>query len=187
MRETAWRETRPPSAGASMNLPGSLRIAAYVLAWLIATLPALAANRSALSPDPAWHEPLQRAEAMLAGGDARRAQEAWEEAYRAAVRSHTPQGALEVGRAYLRIGEAARDHQTALAGARRLYLTALFQARERRDALGVAEAAGAFAALGDREVADGGFAVAIALAERNVDIAARNRIAALQRRSSAER
>jgi Tfp pilus assembly protein PilF len=85
------------------------------------------------------------------------------------------------GEAYLRIGEAVRDHSTAVASARRIFLTALLQARERRDAAAAATAAAAFASLGDREMADRGFAIAMAVATERGDTAGCERIAALQR------
>ena len=89
---------------------------------------------------------------------------------------------LEVGLAYLRIGEAARDRQTAVARARQIFLLALFQARERRDPGVVAAAGEAFASLGDREVADRAFAVAMALAAQNNDTRTREHIAVLRQR-----
>jgi len=90
------------------------------------------------------------------------------------------EGLLAVGHAYLRIGEAARDRSTAVSRARRIFLTALFQARERREAAAVAAAAAAFASLGDREMADRGFQIAIAVATERGDTTARARIAAQQ-------
>jgi hypothetical protein len=170
-----------------MSTPGLLRVAAYLLAWLIAGAPMVARSGAVLVPDPPWGEPLQRAESLRARGDVPAGEAAWDEAYRAAMRSRVSGGLLDVGRAYLRIGEAARDHGTAVARARRLFLGALFRAREARDPVGVAEAAAAFAGLGDRAVADRAFVVALALAEQDRDPAARNRIAALRGRASAER
>ena len=71
-----------------------------------------------------------------------------------------------------------------MARARRIYLTALFQARERRDAHAVARAGEAFAALGDHEVAERAFDVAMALAAQRRDVAAHDRIAALRARAA---
>ena len=89
---------------------------------------------------------------------------------------------LEVGHAYLRIGATGTDRRAAVARARRIYLTALFQARERRDAHAVARAGEAFAALGDHAVAERAFDVAMALAIQNRDVVARDRIASLRAR-----
>lgn len=160
----------------------SLWTAAAVIMWLAASTTELASEPRAPSPDARWREPLERAETALAGGDARGAERAWEEAYRAVVRPGTPGGMLEVGLAYLRIGEAARDRQTAVARARHIFLVALFQARERRDPDVVAAVGEAFASLGDREVADRAFAVAMALAAQNSDARTCERIAVLRQR-----
>ena len=165
-----------------MSIGAAARIAAYVVVVLLVSASAPAGNDRTFAPDAAWREPLQRVETALAGGDARGAAHAWEVAYRAAMRARAPEGLLEVGRARLRIGEATRDRQTAVAQARRIFLVALFQARERREPCGVARAGEAFASLGDREVADRAFEVAMALAVRNGDAVVRERIAALRTR-----
>jgi tetratricopeptide (TPR) repeat protein len=157
------------------------RAAAYWLAGLI--LMRLALAEVARSAEVSWREALQRAEAALAGGDARGAEEAWQEAYRAAMRRRAPDALLDLGRAYLLIGEAARNCQTAVARARRIFREALFQARERRDTDGVARAGEAFASIGDHHVALRAFDAALALAERNRDAIARDRIAVLRARS----
>lgn len=161
---------------------------ASVLAGL--TLLALVTSASALRADPGqpdiearWRVPLAHAEAALAAGDATGAERAWQEAYRAAIRSGAPGSLLELGHAYLRVGEAARGRETAIGRTRRAYLIALFRARQRRDADGAAAAGQAFAALGDREVADRAFAIALALAARNRDDGAKERIAALRQQS----
>ena len=157
------------------------RAAACWLAGLI--VGALALAETARSAEVGWQETLQRAEAALAGGDARGAELAWQEAYRAAMRGRAPAALLDLGHAYLRIGEAARDRQTAVIGARRIFLEALVQARERRDAAGVAGAGEAFASIGDHQVALRAFDAALALATQNRDAAARDRITALRARS----
>jgi tetratricopeptide (TPR) repeat protein len=167
----------------SVNVAPAARVGAYALACLIAVAMALAANGRAVPAKATWRDALQRAEAALAGGDVLGAQQAWQEAYRAVMGARSPEGMLDVGRAYLRIGEAARDRGAAVAQARRIYLVALFRARERRDADAVAHAGQAFAALGDREVAERAFEVAMALATQNRDAAARDRIAALRARA----
>ena len=75
----------------------SLWTAAAVVMWFAATTTALAAEPRASAPDARWREPLGRAETALAGGDAREAERAWEEAHRAVIRSGTPEGMLVVG------------------------------------------------------------------------------------------
>ena len=90
-----------------MNLAAVARIAVYVVVVLSLGALAVAGNERTRLPDTAWREPLQRIDTAVAGGDARGAMQAWEMAYRAAMRARTPEGMLEVGRAALRIGEAA--------------------------------------------------------------------------------
>jgi hypothetical protein len=157
-----------------MSLAGRAQIAAYGVACLIAGASALAASEPGRVREATWREAIERAEAALAGGNPREARRHWEGAYRVAVHARTPEGLLAVGRAYLSIGEATRGRQSAVSEARRIFLIALFQARERGDADGVALAGEAFAALGDREVADRAFDVAIALATRNRDAASQS-------------
>jgi hypothetical protein len=162
-----------------MSLAGRARIGAYVVAVLIAAASVLAGSNPGRMGPTAWHEPLERVDAALAGGDAREARRHWEEAYRVAVHSRTPEGLLAVGQASLRVGEATGDRQAAVPEARRVFLLALFQARERHDPDGVALAGRAFADLGDRTVADRAFAVARALATRSRDTDASERVTAM--------
>ena len=163
-----------------MNAAAAPRIGAYLLAVLAAAAPAVAGPHPSRGAAADWREPLQRAEVALANGERGAAQQAWEQAYRAAMQVRTTEGLLAVGDAYLRIGEGTRDRATAVASARRIFLTALFQARERRDAPGVAAAAAAFASLGDHHVADRGFEIATTVANRYGDVAAHELIAAFQ-------
>ena len=115
--------------------------------------------------DARWREPLDRAEAALSQGEARRAEVAWEEAQRVAMRPSLPPGGLvDVGLAYLRIGEAAHDRPTAVARARQLFLRALFRARDRRDVHTLTAVSRAFASLGDCEMAARSHAVALRFA-----------------------
>ena len=117
--------------------------------------------------DAGWREPLDRAKAALAQGEARRAEQAWEEAQRAVMRPGIPpSGLVNVGLAYLKIGEAAHDRQTAVTRARQLFLRALFRARHTRDVQGLTEVSHAFALLGDCEVAERAYAVARAMSPK---------------------
>ena len=170
-----------------MNIAAPARVAASVILVLMVSGLAVAKSDRTRSPDAAWRESLQRIDTAVAGGDARGATQAWEMAYRAAMRARAPEGMLEVGRAALRIGEAAGDRQTAVGQARRIFLEALFQARERRDPSGVARAGEAFASLGDREVAGRAFEVAMALAVQNRDAETRERVAVLRTRLDSAR
>jgi hypothetical protein len=118
-------------------------------------------------PDAGWREPLDRAEAALSQGEPRRAEQAWEEAQRAAMRpTIPPSGLVDVGLAYLKIGEAAHDRQTAVMRTRQILLRALFRARHQRDVDGLTAVSHAFALLGDCEVAERAFAVAVAMSPK---------------------
>ena len=117
--------------------------------------------------DAGWREPLERAEAALSQGEPRRAEEAWEEAQRAAMRpTIPPSGLVDIGLAYLRIGEAAHDRQTAVPRTRQLLLRALFRARHQRDVEGLTAVSHAFAMLGDCEVAERAFAVVLTMSPK---------------------
>ena len=124
------------------------------------------AETRAPAPD-GWREPLERAEAALSQGEPRRAEQAWEEAQRAAMRpTIPPSGLVDVGLAYLKIGEAAHDRQTAVMRTRQILLRALFRARHQRDVEGLTAVSHAFALLGDCEVAERAFAVALAMSPK---------------------
>jgi hypothetical protein len=69
----------------------------------------------------------------------------------AALRCRGWEGALEVGHAHLRLGEAVGFRRAAMPRARQPYLRTFPPARERRPPEGVLGAAEGFAALGDRE------------------------------------
>src|SRR5262249_4847688 len=76
-----------------------------------------------------WHKALEQMDVALARGDSGAASRAWHAAYLAAQASRAAVGLLDVGDAYLRIGEAVKDRRSAEPTAHRLYLTALFRAR----------------------------------------------------------
>jgi hypothetical protein len=167
-----------------MSLAGGARMAAYLAACLIVGASVLAASEAGRVRGTAWPRALERVDASLARGDAREVRRHWEEAYRDAIRGRAVNGLLAVGHTALRIGEAAQDRQSAVPEARRIFLTAFFEARERHDPDGVALVGTAFVGLGDREVADRVFDVALALATRNRDSGARERVSALAGRAT---
>ena len=157
---------------------------ATVVCWLVAlSVAALTLVEVASPGEVEWRALLVRAEAALASRDARGAEDSLLLAYRAAMRTREQEGFLELGHAYLRIGEAAHDRQWALGQTRRVFLRALFQARERRDAEALTAAAEAFASIGDDQVALHAFDAALALARRSRDAIAGDRIAALRARA----
>ena len=125
------------------------------------------AETTSQATDAGWREPLDRAEAAMSSGEFQRAEQAWEEAQRAAMRPNIPpSGLVNVGLAYLKIGEAAHDRQTAVTRARQILLRALFRARHNRDVEGLTAVSHAFASLGDCEVAERAFAVALAMSPK---------------------
>jgi len=142
-------------------------VAGLLLAGLM-TGASVATAETTRAHEAGWREPLGRAEAALADGEARRAEQAWEEAHRAAMRpAMPPSGLVNVGRAYLRIGQAAHDRQTAVSRARQLFLRAMFRARDRRDVDGLTAASQAFASLGDCEMAERAFTVVLKIAPQH--------------------
>jgi len=145
------------------------RGAFWATGWLVVATTALVTAETPMPEHEArWREPLGRAEAALAGGQAREAEQAWEQAQRAAMwAGMPPSGLVNVGLAYLKIGEAAHDRQTAVGRARQLFLRAMFRARERRDFDGLTSVSRAFASLGDCEMSKRVFAVALTVAPRH--------------------
>ncbi len=128
------------------------------------------------SPAPAWTVHLQQVDEALARKDVSAAGRAWHTAYLTALRSRRWEGMLEVGDAYLRIGEVSGFREASEPKARRLYLSALFRARNAGDLVGVLRAAEAFAQLGDREVVENCLVIADRLAARAADPLARERV-----------
>ncbi len=153
-----------------------------ITAALIGAAPTYGESRNGAATPP-WVVPLQRMNTALASPNVTAAEEAWHEAHRAALGSRQRwDGLIEVGEAYLRIGEVANDRQAAQPTARRLYLTALFRARQQSSLDGVLRTAEAFAALGDREVVIQCLRVADQVAERARDPQARARVEAFRGR-----
>ncbi len=133
------------------------------------------APRESGTGEAPWTAYLQRVEDALAQKNVSAAERAWHYAYGAALWSRHWDGPVEVGDAYLRIGEVAGGRKVAEAKARRLYLAALFRARQQGSLTGVLRVAEAFAAVGDREAADQALWVAEELAAQARDAQARDR------------
>ena len=132
-----------------------------------------------------WTAHLERVEVALAERYVSAAELAWHAAYVEALRSRRWEGMLQVGEAALRVGEVAGNRKPAEAKARRAYLTALFRAWQQGSLDGVLRTAEAFAALGDREVAEQGVYMAQHLAARAQDVYARERVRAVAERLTA--
>lgn len=137
-------------------------------------------------PTPAWRLHLRTVDAALARGDISRAVRAWHDGYVTALASRRWESLIDVGGAYLRLGEITRMRKASEPKARQLYLAAFFRARQAGSIEGVLRAAESFAALGDRDVAEQCLRAADRLAgnvPRDADVrarmeAARGRVAA---------
>jgi hypothetical protein len=123
-----------------------------------------------------WASHLRTVEQALAQGNVSLAVHAWRDAHAAAAASRRWEGALAVGDAYIRIGEAGDFRARAEMTARRSYLAALLQARRDRSVEGVLKAGAAFHALGDRRVVDQAAHIASTLDADLTTAAARERI-----------
>src|SRR5919204_1447670 len=123
----------------------------------------------------AWAADLERVDDALAANDVGAATRAWRSAYTAAVASRRWDAMLDVGDAYLRIGDRTQMRRVHEAKAREAFLVAFFRARREHSLDGVLRAGQAFAGLGDREVVSH----CIRTAEKMVapgDIATRDRV-----------
>jgi len=145
----------------------TLGLAAGVLIGVV-MVPSRQARGQDASHQGPWTIHIERMDQALSRWDVTAAESAWRDAYSAALGTRERwDGPLEVGNAYLRIGQLAKGRQVAEPTARRLYLTALFRARRLSSLDGVLATAEAFAALGDREVVEQCAAVAITLGRRS--------------------
>lgn len=107
---------------------------------------------------------LRAVDEALAKKDVDGAVRAWHDAYGAAFGSRHWQAMLEVGDAFLRIGQAAGSLAGSKPNARQAYLIALLQARRQGSLDGVLRATEAFATLGDHEVVKQGLRIALLVA-----------------------
>lgn len=130
--------------------------------------------------DALWKAHLRTVDRALERNDISSAVRAWHDAYVSALGTRRWEGMVEVGDAYLRIGEVAKGRKAAEAKARQAYLTALFRARNEGSLDGVLRSLQAFAALGDREVLERGLYIAERLAAATPDLEARARVRAVR-------
>lgn len=117
-------------------------------------LPACGQSRPRPDASRAWPLHVRSVDQALARRDVSAAVWAWHDAYVAAQASRNWEALVEVADAHLRIGEAAGLRKRSEPKARELYLAAFFRAREARALEGIVRATEAFAALGDRDVAE---------------------------------
>lgn len=160
-----------------LALHASLGSALVLLATLLAFRNPIPLRREpAAVAEAPWAGDLEAVRDALARGDVSAAERAWFKAYVEARQSRRWEGLVQVADAYLRIGELSGSRPAARAKAREIYLAALFRARQQDALNGVLEATEAFAALGDREVAEHGLRIAEGLAARVADPDARARV-----------
>ena len=127
-------------------------------------------GREASQPSVAdWEPSLRQAEAARRAGDLVGAERAWEEAYRVAIVKWEPAATVVLGRSYLEIGTEAHGQAAAADRARRIFMSAFYQARALRSPAAMADASEALAAIGEDELAIRGFALAVTVAERGRD------------------
>jgi hypothetical protein len=135
-----------------------------------------------VSSDAPWTVHIRRSDEALRQQDIKAAKQAWHRAYLAALGTTSWKGRLDLGDAYLRIGEVARDPEPAKAKARSLYTEALVRARSQGSLDGVLRSGEAFAALGDHEVAGQAIRVAQDLAAEGTDPYAAARVRSVSER-----
>jgi hypothetical protein len=123
--------------------------------------------------DPGLDSPLdarlEQVDGALARGDGTAAARARHEAYVHALGTARWEDMLAAGSASLRVGEAAGTPGAGRAEAREAYLAALNRARASGSTDGVLRVAEAFAALGDRSVAEQCLVIAARLAGESRD------------------
>jgi hypothetical protein len=105
------------------------------------------------SRDTGWEAHVALIDHALTDRDVTRAVMAWHDAYGAALASGRWEALVEVGDAFVRIGDAASLTSASRANARVAYLAALTRAQRDRSAEGVHRVARGFSLLGDHAVA----------------------------------
>ncbi len=132
-----------------------------------------------------WADHIRTLDQALAQKDISAAERALQQAYLAALGSRRWEGMVEVGDAALRIGEVSGFRNVSKAKARENYLAAFFRARQQRSLDGMLRVTEAFAALGDREVAQQVLRAAEGLATHSRDGQAGDRVRALGKQVAA--
>lgn len=157
------------------------RIATIVALAMLAASEAAASHVNPLvAPTAPWAAHIREVDRALASKNLNAAERAWRDAYLAAGGSRLWQGMVEVGDASLRIGAAAGFPEAAEATARRAYLAGFSRARQLASVDGVLRAAVAFAALGDRDVAEHCLRIAESLAKEAHSAKAWSRVSAFK-------
>jgi hypothetical protein len=148
---------------------GLASLAAMALGSLIALSAAPAALLPSAERAPAvaqrsWAEHVELVDEAVGRGDVSAGVRRWHDAYASALASRRPEALVAAGEAFVRLSVAAGTPDGGKPNARRAYLAALGLARRQHSVEGVLSVAGAFRALGDREVAEHCVRMAEALA-----------------------
>lgn len=158
-----------------MKRNASRRASAYTVAGLtILALGAVAALEH-VGPAPASTVAtpppgaLQQVDDALREANVSAAEQAWHIAYLEALRTRGSRSMLDVGAAYLRIGQVGHFEHVAGRTARETYSIALVRAMSEGSVEGVLRVAGAFARLGNREDVEHCLRSAEILAHRSSD------------------
>lgn len=155
---------------------------AATLALAVLALPAMARREPPAAASVDWRRHIQRVDDALAVQNVKAAVEAWREAYGAALQSLRWEGMVEVGDTYLQIGDWLDFRRAFVGDSRASYLVALFRARQERSLDGILRSAEAFAALGDRDIAERCLQLAEHLVAQGPDPEARARVSAFAER-----
>jgi hypothetical protein len=149
-RVGAW--TLPLTVGS-----GIVALSLLLTAGVTTPQPERRVTSQAPSAEP-WRQRLDAVDAAIARRDVTAAVSAWREAYSLAVATRRWEVMAEVGDTAVRMhgqpGFATAHPGGFRTEARHAYLSALFRARETGSTEGVLRVAEAFAALGDREMAE---------------------------------
>ncbi len=165
----------------------SIAVLSTVALVLAVTTPSFMARPEGLPPGADWRRHIERVDEALAGQNVKAAVEAWREAYAAALGSLRWEGMVDVGDAYLRIGDFLDFRRAFLGDTRASYRAALFRARQERSLEGLLRVTEAFAALGDRPIAEYCLQLAEAVALQRSDRESHARVAAYARRLFGDR
>lgn len=180
MRERRWNLWPWPLVMAAVSMLALMALA-------VAVTDAVAGHAVAAKPQVDWKAQLTKVDEALGKNEVALAVLRWPEAYAAALRSRHWEGLVAVGNAYRRLGDLGGFREAAEAKARKIYLAALFRARQEASLDGVLRVAEAFAELGDIEAVEHCLMVARSLAEQTHDDRADQRVSAFVERWDSHR
>lgn len=138
------------------------------MGMLLASAAAGVGSASGDPPAP-WVPPIQKADGALARKEYGVALRATDDARQIAHAARRWEGLVAVGDAYRRIGEATGSPRTFDPKALKVYLAALFRARQEGSVDGVLQVAEGFAAMGDADAVGRCLRIAEVLAAHDAD------------------